>query len=92
MALKTLTILVDLNNESNFAEGINEYSEINTNQTKEENISKYIHRTLVKQIIKDRNNLNTIRPLKQFGISINNPYAFNYNLGELIYQFKTIKT
>ena len=92
MALKTLTISVDINNESNFAQGINEYSETNPNQTKEENISKYIHRPLVKEIIKDGNNLNTIKPLKQFGISINNPYAFNYNLGDIIYKFKTIKT
>ena len=43
MALKTLTISIDLNNESNLTEGINEYSETNPNQTKEENISKYIH-------------------------------------------------
>ena len=92
MALKNLTISIDINNESNLAEGINEYSETNPNQTKEENVSKYIHRPLVKEIIKDGNNLNTIKPLKQFGISINNPYAFNYNLGELIYKFKTIKT
>ena len=48
MALKTLTISVDINNESNFTDGINEYSDTNTNQTKEENISKYIHRPLVK--------------------------------------------
>ena len=52
MALKTLTISIDLNNESNLTEGINEYSETNPNQTNEENISKYIHRPLVKEIIK----------------------------------------
>ena len=92
MTIKTLTISTDLNNKSNFTNGINEYSKTNLNQTKEENISKYINRSLIKEIIKNGNNIITIKPLKKFGISINNPYTFNYNLGELIHKFKTIKT
>ena len=90
MALKSLQVSINYNfktiteiNEKDLFQGINEYSESNTNQTKEENISKYIHRPLVKKVIKDGNNLNIIQPLTQFGTSINNPYVFNYNLGDI---------
>ena len=91
LALKSLRESVDNLNldEKKFFEGINEYSETNPNQTKEENVSKYIHRPLVKEIIKDGNNLNVIKPLTQFGTSINNPYIFKYNLGDIIHKFKT---
>ena len=92
MALKSITTSVDTINENDYFEGVNEYSETNPNQTKEENISKYIHRPLVKEIIKNGNNLKVIRPLTKFGISINNPYVFNYHLGDIIDKFKTNKT
>ena len=91
MALESLRTSVDTINENDIFEGMDEYSETNPNQTKDENISKYMHRPLVKEIVKDGNNLNIIKPLKQFGISINNPYVFNYNLGNIIYKFKTIE-
>ena len=91
MALQSLKNSSDNIDDTNISEGINEFSEINTNQTKEENISKYIHRPLIKQIIKNGNNLNTIIPLTQFGTSINNPYAFNYNLRGIIDIFKNNK-
>ena len=99
MALKSLQVSINYNfktiteiNEKDLFQGINEYSESNTNQTKEENISKYIHRPLVKKVIKEGNNLNIIQPLKQFGTSINNPYVFNYNLGDIIHKFRPIQT
>ena len=90
LALKTLQITIDNDNfnEIDIFNGINEYSETNPNQTKEENVSKYIHRPLVKEIIKKGNEINVIKPLTQFGTSINNPYIFNYNLGSLIDKFK----
>lgn len=90
LALKTLHISNDNDNfnEIDIFNGINEYSETNPNQTKEENISKYIHRPLVKEIVKKGNEINIIKPLTQFGISINNPYIFNYNLGNIIDKFK----
>ena len=90
LALKTLQISIDNDNfnEIDIFNGINEYSETNPNQTKEENVSKYIHRPLVKEIIKKGNEINVIKPLTQFGTSINNPYIFNYNLGSLINKFK----
>ena len=91
MALQSLKNSSDNIDDTNILEGINEFSEINTNQTKEENISKYIHRPLIKQIIKNGNDLNTIIPLTQFGTSINNPYAFNYNLRGIIDIFKNNK-
>ena len=52
MALQSLRSTSDNTSESNILDGINEYSETNPNQTKEENISKYLHRPLVKEIIK----------------------------------------
>ena len=54
LALKTLRISIDNDNFNEFDifNEINEYSETNPNQTKEENVSKYIHRPLVKEIIK----------------------------------------
>ena len=90
LALKTLQITIDNDNfnEIDIFNGINEYSETNPNQTKEENVSKYIHRPLVKEIIKNGNEIDVIKPLTQFGTSINNPYIFNYNLGNLIDKFK----
>ena len=90
LALKTLRISIDNDNFNEFDifNEINEYSETNPNQTKEENVSKYIHRPLVKEIIKKGNEINVIKPLTQFGTSINNPYIFNYNLGNLIDKFK----
>ena len=90
LALKTLQISIDNDNfnEIDIFNGINEYSETNPNQTKEENVSNYIHRPLVKEIIKKGNEINVIKPLTQFGTSINNPYIFNYNLGSLINKFK----
>ena len=92
MALQSLKSTSENTSEINIFDGINEYSETNPNQTKEENISKYIHRPLIKQIIKDGNNLNIIRTLTQFGTSINNPYVFNYNIGYIIDNFKENKT
>ena len=97
MALKSLKFSINFKkideiNENDLFKGINEYSESNTNQTKEENISKYIHRPLVKQIIKKGNNLKIIQPLAQYGTSINNPYIFNYNLGDIIHKFRPVKT
>ena len=99
MALKSLQSSINYNfntiteiNENDLFQGINEYSESNINQTKEENISKYIHRPLVKKVIKEGNNLNIIQPLTQFGTSINNPYVFNYNLGDIIHKFRPIQT
>ena len=91
MALKSLQNSVDINNDNDFLERINEYSETNPNQTKEENISKYLHRPLVKEIIKNGNNLDIIKPLTSFGTSINNPYIFNYNLGDIIDSFRTTR-
>lgn len=92
MALESLRISVDTINENDYFEGINEYSETNPNQTKEENISKYIHRPIVKEIIKNGNNLKVIKPLTKFGTSINNPYVFDYHLGDIIGKFKNNKT
>ena len=79
LALKTLQITIDNDNfnEIDIFNGINEYPETNPNQTKEENVSKYIHRPLVKEIIKNGNEIDVIKPLTQFGTSINNPYIFN---------------
>ena len=91
MALKSLKKPFDSIDETNILEGINEFSELNPKETKEENISKYLHRPLIKQVIKNGNELNIITPLTQFGISINNLYDFNYNLRYIIDNFKNNK-
>ena len=88
MALQTLKTSIDTIKENDIFEGMEEYSETNPNQTKEENISRNLHRPLVKEIIKEGNYLNIIKPITNFGISINNPYIFNYNLENIIDKFK----
>ena len=71
MALQTLKTSIDTIKENDIFEGMEEYSETNPNQTKEENISRNLHRPLVKEIIKEGNYLNIIKPITNFGISIN---------------------
>ena len=80
MALNTLQISYDKINEKEIFDNINEYSQTNPNQTKDYNITKYIHRPLVKEFIKKGNELKIFKPIKMFGASINNLYSFNYNL------------
>lgn len=87
-ALNSLCVSLDNINEKDIFEDINEYSQTNPNQTKDENVSKYIHRPLIKEFIKNGNNLKLNKPIKRFGTSINNLYSFNYNLSSIFEQLK----
>ena len=88
MALNSLRVSLDNINEKDIFEDTNEYSQTNPNQTKDENVSKYIHRPLIKEFIKNGNNLKLNKPIKRFGTSINNLYSFNYNLSSIFEQLK----
>lgn len=88
MALNSLRFSLDNINEKDIFEDTNEYSQTNPNQTKDENVSKYIHRPLIKEFIKNGNNLKLNKPIKRFGTSINNLYSFNYNLSSIFEQLK----
>ena len=87
-ALNSLCVSLDNINGKDIFEDINEYSQTNPNQTKDENVSKYIHRPLIKEFIKNGNNLKLNKPIKRFGTSINNLYSFNYNLSSIFEQLK----
>ena len=91
MALNSLCVSLDNINEKEIFEDINEYSETKTNQTKDENITKYIHRPLIKEFIKIGNNIKMIKSIKTFGTSINNIYSFNYDLSNIFEQLKCKK-
>ena len=91
MALNSLCVSLDNINEKEIFEDINEYSETKTNQTKDENITKYIHRPLIKEFIKIGNNLKMIKSIKTFGTSINNIYSFNYDLSSIFEQLRCKK-
>ena len=56
-----------------------EFSEINPNQTKDDNISKYLHHPIMKEINKDGNKLIRIKPMQNYDTSINQPYTSKYN-------------
>ena len=77
--LRARNLMKSLNEEELF-HMVDEYSEISPNLTKQENISNYVHKPLIKEIIKDGNNLIIQKPIYKFGTSINNPYNFNYNI------------
>ena len=74
--LKARSLMRSLN-EEDFFYPVDEYSEISPNLTKQENVSNYIHKPLIKEIIKKDNNLIIQKPIYKFGTSINNPYRFN---------------
>ena len=56
-----------------------EFSEINPNQTKDDNISKYLHHPIIKEINKEGNKLIRIKPKQNYETSINQPYTSKYN-------------
>ena len=52
-----------------FLLGTSEFSEKNPNQTREENISRYLHRPIIKEINKEGNNLVRIKPMQNYASS-----------------------
>ena len=59
--------------------GTSEYSETNPNQTKDYNISRYLHHPITKEINKEGNNLIRIKPKQNYNSQINCPYISKYN-------------
>lgn len=59
--------------------GTSEFSEINPNQTKEENISRYLHHPIIKEINKEGNKIIRIKPRQNYGSIVNRPYTSKYN-------------
>ena len=59
--------------------GTSEYSETNPNQTKDYNISRYLHHPIIKEINKEGNNLIRIKPKQNYNSQINCPYISKYN-------------
>ena len=62
-----------------FLLGTSEFSENNPNQTREENISRYLHRPIIKEINKEGNNLVRIKPMQNYASIVNFPYISKYN-------------
>ena len=59
--------------------GTSEYSETNPNQTKDYNISRYLHHPITKEINKEGNNLIRIKPKQNYNSLVNYPYISKYN-------------
>ena len=99
MALKTLNnekkeIIESLNssNESNnLLSRISEFSDANLNKSKDENVSKYLHHPIMKQITKLGNQIiktNTCQAYKvNNNLEINEPLISNYNMGNIFEKF-----
>ena len=56
-----------------------EFSEFNPNQTKDYNISRYLHHPIIKEINKEGNKLIRIKPMQNYDSIINHPYTCKYN-------------
>ena len=59
--------------------GTSEFSESNPNQTKDYNISRYLHHPIVKEINKEGNKLIRIKPMQNYVSIVNHPYIAKYN-------------
>ena len=59
--------------------GTSEFSEFNPNQTKDENISRYLHHPVIKEINKEGNNLIRIQPKQNYDTIGKHPYIAKYN-------------
>ena len=74
----------------------NEFSEFNPNQTKDENISRYLHHPITKEINKVGNNLIRIKPKQNYDTIGKHPYIAKYNnmnniFSEMILSLNDIK-
>ena len=74
----------------------NEFSEFNPNQTKDENISRYLHHPIIKEINKVGNNLIRIKPKQNYDTIGKHPYIAKYNnmnniFSEMILSLNDIK-
>ena len=59
--------------------GTSEFSEFNPNQTKDDNISRYLHHPIIKEINKEGNYLIRIKPKQNYDSIVNCPYISKYN-------------
>ena len=59
--------------------GTSEFSEFNLNQTKDDNISRYLNRPIIKEINKEGNKLIRIKPKQNYESMVNFPYISKYN-------------
>ena len=73
-----LNCVLSPNQESIFL-GTSEFSEFNPNQTKDENISRYLHHPVIKEINKEGNKLIRIQPKQNYDTIVKHPYTAKYN-------------
>ena len=66
-------------NQGSILLGTSEFSEFNPNQTKDENISRYLHHPIIKEINKVGNNLIRIQSKQNYDTIIKQPYISKYN-------------
>ena len=59
--------------------GTSEFSEFNLNQTKDDNISRYLNHPIIKEINKEGNKLIRIKPKQNYESMVNLPYISKYN-------------
>ena len=65
--------------------GTSEFSEFNPNQTKDENISRYLHHPITKEINKIGNELIRIKPMQNYDTIGKHPYISKYNDMNIIF-------
>ena len=75
--------------------GTSEFSEFNPNQTKDENISRYLHHPITKEINKEGNELIRIKSKQNYDTIGKHPYISKYNdmnniFNEMILSLKSL--
>ena len=77
----------------NLLSRISEFSEVNVDKSKDENISKYLHHPITKDIIKLGNQIIKTRNYKSYkinnGLEINKPLVSAYNMKNIFEKFNT---
>ena len=101
MALKTLnnekkeiTVSLDSSKESNnFLSRISEFSDADLNKSKDENVSKYLHHPIMKQITKQGNQIIKTKTCQAYKVNnnleINEPLISNYNMKNIFEKFNS---
>ena len=71
--------------QENILLGTSEFSDFNPNQTKDENISRYLHHPITKEIAKEGNKIVRIQSKQSYDTIGNHPYISKYNNMKILF-------
>ena len=91
---KNISVSLNTSKDSkNLLSRISEFSEVNVDKSKDENISKYLHHPITKEIIKLGNQIIKTKNYQSYkvydGLEINRPLVFSYNMKNIFEKFNT---